>query len=382
MLDTLKSLGVKAFVIDGNDCANTGEVLKKVKRIVNHIARQNRVRHTLGFERALLYQDDQGRLFNLLLPEHAVGPAELWKNYLDSFSGLEAMIALLVLVRSFPCATSGEGIAETFKPATLSLLLGLVLTEETSLSWLNASMLIRATPSVAAHTLFSPVAPDVLRKLVIFVLVLASASTGQAQLILTLLGICGACLVLLANMGSRAWHFMRWKPQRYSWHGAGLLAYVKAVLMGIVFPYLGHRDIMVGGKAAIEYVIRTSFLAALAFMVSDVDEIQRFLVIGSDQCEQTTINLVVGVWFFLTLVICLCVVRQIPFVDQKPSDAERLLEPDQSSPAGFRVPSLPDYEIDPSLAQTGLSCCSLNYEFATGILMAFALSGGMIYFTS
>ncbi|GKY90464.1 hypothetical protein MPSEU_000020200 [Mayamaea pseudoterrestris] len=382
ILETLEHLGVKVYVIKGENCADTGEVLKQVKRIVNLISMATRVlpmSGSLEYERALLYQDHNERLFNLLISHHAVGPSETWKNYLDSFSGLEAMIALLVLIRSFPCATSEEGIVDTFKPAILSLILGLVLTEEMSLSWLNASMLVRASPSVAAHTLTCPVAPDLMRKLVIFVLALASVASGNAQLILTLMGIGGACLVLLANMGSRAWHFLRWKPQRYSWFGAGFLAYGKAVVFGMVFPYLGHRDIMVGGKAAIEYVIRTSFLAALAFVLSDVDEVQRFLVIGSDRCSQTTVNFCVSVWFFVTLITCLCMVRQIPFVDQKPSAAERFLEPDHSSPAGYRVPSLPDYEIDPSLARTGLPCLSLRNEFMTGIFIAFALSGSMVY---
>jgi hypothetical protein len=37
-----------------------------------------------------------------------------------------------------------------------------------------------------------------------------------------------------------------------------------------------------GGKGALEYVLRTAVLVAVIFVVSDIDELQRFLVIGSE----------------------------------------------------------------------------------------------------
>jgi hypothetical protein len=381
VLETLKALGVKVFVIDGKDCKSTGEILRQVKGIVGFIARENRVlpmSGPLGFERALLYQDNQGRLFNLLFSQHAIGPSEKWKDYLDSFSGLEAMVALLVMIRSFPCALEGD-IGDTFRPALMTLVIGLVLTEEMSLSWLNASMLVRASPSVSAHTLMSTPGSDVLRKLVIFILSLASATNGKTQLYFTMLGIGLACVVLLANLGARAWHFLRWKPKRYNWWGAGLVAYVSAIITGMVLPYMGHRNILVGGKAAVEYIIRTSFLAALAFLITDLEEVQKLFVVGSTQCNQHTLNLVVGSWFFVTVIVSLCIVNKISYKDQKPSDAERLLDPDHSSPAGYRVPSLPDFEIDPSLARTGAPCFSMKFELFVGAAMAAAMGGSIVF---
>jgi len=143
-------------------------------------------------------------------------------------------------------------------------------------------MMVRAAPSVSAHTLISPVASDLLRKAVIFVLALAGATSGTTQQYMTLIGIGGAIVVMLANLGARAWHFLRWRPQRYDGVGGSLMAYVSAVLMGIVFPYMGHRNIEVGGKAALEYVIRTAFFVAAAFVISDLDAVQAFLVVGSE----------------------------------------------------------------------------------------------------
>lgn len=183
---------------------------------------------------------------------------------------------------------------DTFQPAYLSLILGLVLTEEISLSWLNSSMMVRAAPSVSAHTLISPIASDLLRKTVVFTLALAGVARDTAQQMLTLIGISLAVMVLLANLGSRAWYFLRWRPQRYDGCGASLVAFISAILTGLIFPFMGHRSIEVGGKAAMEYVIRTSFFAAAAFVISDLDEIQKFIVIGSEVsfvcCERSSCN--------------------------------------------------------------------------------------------
>lgn len=155
-------------------------------------------------------------------------------------------------------------------------------------------MMVRAAPSVSAHSLISPVASDLLRKIIVFDLAIASAAArGLPQQIMTLVGISLASVVLLANLGARAWHFLRWKPQRYDGFGAALLAYIMAVVTGLVLPYLGHRNVEVGGKAAMEYVIRTAFVVALGFAISDLDEVQKFLVIGSEVRPGTLLTLTV-----------------------------------------------------------------------------------------
>jgi hypothetical protein len=137
-------------------------------------------------------------------------------------------------------------VVQGFKPAYLSLILGLALTEEISLSWLNASMLVRGTPSVSAHLLCCPVGADTLRKAVLFMLALAGATQGDLQIGLTTAGIIGACLILLSNLGSRSWHFLRWKPIKYSGPGSFFVAFVMSVVTGFVVPYMGHRSINIG----------------------------------------------------------------------------------------------------------------------------------------
>jgi hypothetical protein len=170
-------------------------------------------------------------------------------------------------------------VVPNLKPAYLSVVLGLVLTEEISLSWLNASMLIRATPSVSAHALTSPLGSDSLRKVVLFTLAFASATNHWG---LTMIGVVGAIILLLANLGARSWHALGWRPLRYTGFGSFWVAYLLAVGTGFVFPYMGHSTIAMGGKGALEYVLRTAVLVAVVFVLSDIDELQRFVVIGSE----------------------------------------------------------------------------------------------------
>lgn len=142
-------------------------------------------------------------------------------------------------------------------------------------------MAVRATPSLSAHTISSPIGSDSLRKIVLFALALATATTGQLKVALTMGGILGSIIILLANLGARSWRHMQWKPLRYQGYGSFLLAYITAVLTGLFFPYMGHRSVAAGGKCAMEYVIKTSAIVAFWFVLSDFDEIRKYLVVGS-----------------------------------------------------------------------------------------------------
>jgi hypothetical protein len=169
------------------------------------------------------------------------------------------------------------------QPAFLSIILGLVFRQEISLSWLNASLMVRALPSVSAHTLVSQyVGSDYIKRGIIFCLAASGAAHGKLRLTLVCGGISAACIVLLANLGSRAWAFSRWKPLQYQGFGSTAIAYLFAICMGIVLPYMGHRNVLVGGKGAIEYIIQTAFVVAVVFVLSDVDVIQQVLVTGSE----------------------------------------------------------------------------------------------------
>lgn len=269
---------------------------------------------------------------------------------------------------------------DSLRPAYLSLILGLVLTEEISLSWINSSMLVRASPSVSAHTLLHGTGSDLSRKAVVLTLALAGAASGNLQKYMTLAGISLACLVLLANLGSRAWLFLKWKPLRYQGPGSSVAAYLAAVATGAVFPYMGHRTMEIGGKASVEHVLKTGIIVALIFLASNLTEVQKFLIIGSEQCNQDWVNVAVGGWWGLTMILSLLLARHIPYHDAHPNyDGEPLLIPDHLSPVGYKVPSLPDFSIDPGMAKTGSPWISLRAEVVLGTLFAMAAGTGIVY---
>lgn len=87
-------------------------------------------------------------------------------------------------------------------------------------------------------------------------------------------------------------------------------------------------------------------------------------------CNQDPVNVMVGVWWSLTLLFSLCLVRKIKYTDQKPQLGEKLLEEDHASPVGYKVPSLPNFEIDPSMVDTGSKWIPLQLEFLIGVVMA------------
>jgi hypothetical protein len=72
-------------------------------------------------------------------------------------------------------------------------------------------------------------------------------------------------------------------------------------------------------------------------------------------------------------------VRRIPYKIQTPTVGEQLLLKDHASPVGYKVPNLPDFEIDPSLANTGSSYLSLNVEFIFGIIISIVVGTFIIY---
>jgi len=176
-------------------------------------------------------------------------------------------------------------INNSFKPAYLGLILGLVFLEEVSLSWIFTARLVRGVPSMSAYTLNSLVGADWLRKILVFSLAMGGATTGRTQSVLTLFGISLTCMVLLANLGARAWGFLQWKPIAIGGKLSfmePLVAYLAAIVTGMLVPYMGHRGIQVGGEAAMESVMKSAILVAIIFVVSDYDEIQKFLVVGSE----------------------------------------------------------------------------------------------------
>jgi hypothetical protein len=263
-------------------------------------------------------------------------------------------------------------------------LLGLVFHEEISFSWTNVGMFVRGMPSFSAFSVTSEVESDWVRKTLLISLAIASVTSGKYQLGFTMFGLCMTCSVLLANLGARTWNYMQWRPIGNWGAFEPIVAYIAAITTGIFLPYLGHRQVESAGKGAMESIMRIAFVVAAVFVASDFDHVQKFLVIGSESCSQDIVNICVGGWFALSLISCLFVVVHREREGIWPEDEEPLLEKDHTSPVGFKVPNLPDFPVDPTLAVRGISIVSIQVEFLLGTIMALAVGGGIIFlsFTS
>ena len=285
ILKLLNKSGIRVYVVDASVSSTITEIMKSIRSCIKHASKHQHksTNGTNDHQRCLLYKDKRGRFYNLVLAEYTTAPEHNFKEYLTSFSGIQAMSVLTVLCRSFACATESEIVEQDFRPAYLGLLLGLVFVEEISFSWINTAMFVRGVPSISAYSITTHVETDWLRKILVFTLAISATTTGKTQFVLTFFGISLACAVLLANLGSRAWNFLNWKPIA----GKGgifepIIAYIAAIIVGLTIPYMGHREVSAGGKAAMESVLRSAVIVAVVFLISDYDEFQEFLVIGSE----------------------------------------------------------------------------------------------------
>ena len=112
-IKTLRDIGVEVMVLDSTKVRTTAEIVDNVRRVVDFVALENRDMGGKGvtgpsrYQRCLLYQDREGRLFNLVLSKSTAGPAAEWEDNFNSFSGVLAMGTISVLCRSFPCVAEG-----------------------------------------------------------------------------------------------------------------------------------------------------------------------------------------------------------------------------------------------------------------------------------
>jgi hypothetical protein len=398
VLKTLRDAGILVYIIDSKICITLHEIVDSVHKVIDNVCRDPEYQDHPKNQKCLLYRDVDGRLFNLTLTSDYSSLEGTWRDVLQSFSILQAMVLLTFLTRSFSCAMDINGDdLEDFRPAYLALVLGLVFSEETSLSWTNVAVLVRGMPSISAYSLKSKVDSDWLRKLLILLLAIASYTTSTFQKVCTLGGVTLTCLVVLANLGSRSWKYLHWKPTMgmkpwccgLSTPLDPVMSYAAAILTGLCFPYLGHRHIESGGTAAIEFVLRIAIIVASLFVLSDYDEIQKFMVVGSEGCNQDYVNFGVGTWWTLSLIASLTILykRDLRKGNNKfncvfPADEEPLLQEDQLSPVGYKVPHLPDFPIDPSLTHTGwgpFCCFSVGFEYALGISVALTVGAFICY---
>mmetsp|Transcript_7270 Transcript_7270/g.18268 ORF Transcript_7270/g.18268 Transcript_7270/m.18268 type:complete len:570 (+) Transcript_7270:63-1772(+) len=404
VLNTLRDARIIVYIIDAKVCVTLKEVVDGISRVVKHVRLDPEHRYHPRNQKCILYRDFEGRLFNLVLTSEYCNMHGRWSGNLEAFSVVQAAALFTFLTRSLSCAFELDS-TDNFRQVSLMVILGIIFTEEVSLSWTNVALSVRGYPSISAYALNSNlVGTDWLRKVTLLTFVVASASTDETfQKVCTLGGILLTCSVLLANLGSLSWKYLHWKPFRglyFLFGTAGspfdpILSFLIAVLTGLCFPFMGHSTIEAGGTSAIESVMGIAVIVAALFILSDYDAFQRFLVLGSEACNQDYVNFCVGAWWALSLTASLTLLycrefRKSQDYDplkrdyQFPDDEEPLLEEECSSPIGYKVPHLPLFPVNPSYRQKGFSSkfsCSYQFrmEYALSLLFAVGIGGFICY---
>lgn len=87
----------------------------------------------------------------------------------------------------------------------------------------------------------------------------------------------------------------------------------------------------------------------------------------------------VGVWWTVSLLLCLGLVLRVQPASMIPDDNEPVLDENAASPVGFIVPTLPLFQIDPNLAQKGILLFDIKVEFVLGMIMALGIGPGIVY---
>lgn len=103
-----------------------------------------------------LFQDEDGRLFNVAISGGSSAIGLAWKQVIETFSSTKAIIAIVLLGRNFTCVSSNYGL----NPSIIALILGLVCSEEMSFVSLNTGIYVQGYPSAGAYSLMQPTLMD------------------------------------------------------------------------------------------------------------------------------------------------------------------------------------------------------------------------------
>ena len=382
-IDQLKEFGVTVYLAEYETLD-----IKLLKQVILHatVNKNDRSKDPQENQRCLLYRDKNGQLFNLTIDNGAIGLANTFKNLKLTASGLQAMLAMTVLTRPYGCMDHDAQV----KPGYfLGLMLGLVLSEEMSHSVLNVAMLVQGLPSVAAFSLVSGFVTDWPKNIAVSFLALATVQEigSFSQKICTLMGISLSMALLAANLGSRAWLHMRWAPLGKAFGPfTSFYAFCAAVGTGLVFPYMGFRDILSGGKSATRTIIINCLIVSIFFVLSDLNAVKEFFFVG-EACDQSITNVALGSWLAMTSVISMFAARKISPSESylmNEGEIDQILDEDQASPVGFTVPNFPNFCLDRvNFKDEGFSCVSANMQIFFGVVICLGLGvfvGATSYF--
>lgn len=332
-------------------------------------------------EKCMLYTDRMGRVFNVVISGGAKGLNNTWSITQSSFSGWISIATLPFLVRnalsySFDGYVNGSPMA--LDPIFLMLLFGFILKHETSHSILGISLLVRGTNSVGSYVWRSGSLTDYPRLILLIILLLACVASPMYPIrdILSLSGTIIGIILLLCNLGCRAWNKVDIGFIDASNFFTPTLTVLASLLAGLLFPYVGLRFVDGGttsedgqtdvekiifnpnGKRARQNVTVAASFVAFIYLLSDVKVVQDVLQFEFVMHRGVT-NVGVGVWWLLSTIISMSMCHHLD--SSKSKKIEPFLRRDETSPVGWVVPSVPHIVIDPNLARGKMVLSFLSF---------------------
>ena len=335
-------------------------------------------------EKCMLYTDSMGRVFNVIISGGAEGLAKSWSATQAGFSGWLAITVIPFLVRNL-VSYSFNGYIDSngnntmaFDPLFLLAVFGFILKNETSYCMLSMSLFVKGTNSVGSYVWRGGSLTDYPRLALLMTFSLASFASPDYPLrdILSLCGTLIGTILLLCNLGSRAWSKAEIGYIDASNVFTPTLTILASLLAGIVFPYVGLRfvdggfDIEDGqtavekivanpnGKRARQNVTAVASFVALVFLFSDIQMIQDSLGFRFSHYRGLT-NIAIGGWWLLTTLASMSLCHHLD--SSKSKKIEPFLRRDETSPVGWVVPSVAHIVIDPNLSKGGMILSFLSY---------------------
>lgn len=373
VVKVLQRMGVAVYQIGYQSTTKGGDLFGDITAVATDVS--NKLRDDGLKERCLLYKDRDGRPFNLTITGGSSGLNGAWTGSSAVFSGISALIACVALARYFACPAYFDDGATAFKPIFLTLFLGLVLSEEASYSHLSVAMWIWGCPSVSAYELLSGAKVDWPYKLMTFFLSISTSFTTQRFTNWgSFIGVALAFCIFAANLGARAWNNLKLKPLQYNGPFNLVLASIIAIPFGLAVPYLGFRSILAGHQAYKNYIIvGSAFVVGSFFILSDINDFQSVVIPGSQDCDQTAINAVVGIWWGISVILSLIFVRRITntviTTDSVDTSNHPVLVAAADSPVGFKVSNIADFPVNETLSAQAKQYVSVNMIRLTGLIL-------------
>jgi hypothetical protein len=207
-------------------------------------------------------------------------------------------------------------------------------------------ILVRNTPTHCALRLQDPMHQDAIRKVCILTLAVAASTFGWTWTVLTSIGVLLSCILLLINIGARAWYYLDFSTiKRDRICGSTIMPFVLSVFTGFSLSFMSNRIAASGGKRAIEHIIVCGICIAFVMIISDADRVLKHVIIqnkvGSSVLvllqqqidisrhhvqvyDQAMVNLFLGSWWIAATLGSLCFAMSKPSKHNIP-DGEHFL---------------------------------------------------------